>query len=69
MKDVYLEKNTYVKLKFRRKGAITKVLSLDKNLVKSTSGWNSRTCDRLQVRGHDHTMFPALIFTKQDINY
>lgn len=38
MKHVYFEKNTYLKLKFRRKGAITKVLSLEKNLIKSTSG-------------------------------
>lgn len=38
MKDVYLEKNTYVKLKFRRKGAITKVLSLDTNLLSQPLG-------------------------------
>lgn len=38
MKDVYFEKNTYLKMKFRIKGAITKALPLEKNLVKSTSG-------------------------------
>lgn len=38
MKDVYFEKNTYLKLKFRRKGDIANVLSSEKNLVKSTAG-------------------------------